>query len=368
VLTYVSRFLGDNIPGLESQIYEEYIRLSKQISLIVITEEISTGQLYKNLSLVKVPRVAIPKIRGLFKIFSYSLATIKHRNNYDLTYVRTFSPPELIAGIIAKKILKKPLILLIPGSWMFVGNSFKTRIFRSIYHKAIISANTIIVYSKLITSEIENLVGKIDQSKIVIIKNAVDTTRFKPNSSQKNNTILYVGRIDPLKGIEDIIAAVPAITKSNPDVKVHIVGLIESKNYLHHLQDLTLKLNCEKSVNFVGPIPHDKIIPYYNDSQIFVFMGRNEGIPRSILEAMACGKPVIAAPNSGIPDVIKDGINGFLINNNQPNLLAEKIIMLLNDKKHRENIGLAARKTIEDKFTWESFVEQLTKLFRDDLV
>jgi glycosyltransferase involved in cell wall biosynthesis len=97
-------------------------------------------------------------------------------------------------------------------------------------------------------------------------------------------------------------------------------------------------------------------------------MGRNEGIPRSILEAMACGKPVIAAPNSGIPDVIEDGINGFLVNNNQPNLLAEKIVTLLNDEKYRENIGKSARKTIEEKFSWESFVEQITKLFRDALV
>ena len=368
MLTYVSRFLGDIVPGLESQIYEEYIRFSKQICLIVITEEISPDQHYKNLSHVKVPRISVPKIRGLFKILSYVLATMRYKNKYDLVYVRTFSPPELIAGIIAKKILKKPLILLIPGSWMFIDNSLKTRIFKSIYHRAIISASTIIIYSNLITPEIENLLGKIDQSKIVIIKNAVDTVRFKPSSSHNNNTILYVGRINPLKRIEDIITAMPTIIKSNPDVKINIVGLIESKNYLQNLKNLALKLNCEKSINFLGPIPHDKIISYYTDSQVFVFMGRNEGIPRSILEAMACGKPVIAAPNSGIPDVIEDGINGFLVNNNQPNLLAEKIITLLNDKKYRENIGQSARKTIEEKFTWELFIEQIMKIFRDALV
>lgn len=362
VLTYVSRFVGDTVPGLEAQIYEEYLRLSQKIKLVVITEDASYNKINENLLIVKVRRIQIPKLRALFKIINYVISTIKQKNQYHIVYIRTFSPPELISGIIAKRILKKSLIVLIPGSWMFMGNSFKTRVFKKIYHNAINSADKIIIYSNLMSNEIEELIGKIDHSKIVIIRNAVDILKFKPTNNH-DGTLLYVGRINPLKGIEHIIKALPQIIKSYPKVKLNIVGLIESETYFRYLQKLATELKCINSVNFIGPIPHDKITSYYDDAEIFVFMGKNEGIPRSMLEAMACGKPIIAAPNSGIPDVIEDGVNGFLINYDT-NKIASKIIELLNDKTYCDRIGVNARKTIENRFRWDIFIEQLLDLFK----
>ena len=123
-------------------------------------------------------------------------------------------------------------------------------------------------------------------------------------------------------------------------------------------------MRCKNYVHFIGPIPNEKILKYYQSSSIFVLLGVGEGMPRSILEAMACGMPVISVPNAGIPDVIKSGENGYLVPNNCPKAIAEKIIILLNDHSKLSDMGLAARMSMKNEFTWNNFIEKLSNLFR----
>ena len=105
----------------------------------------------------------------------------------------------------------------------------------------------------------------------------------------------------------------------------------------------------------------EKIVEYYHRCKIFVFMGKNEGIPRSILEAMSCGKAIIAASNSGIPEAVIDGKNGFLVENTNSDILAKKIILLLNNDELRINFGIVGRSMIKNEFNWEQFIENLNQ-------
>lgn len=360
ILTFVTRFLGQKVAGLESQIFNEFILLSKFLAFTIITEQ-ATQEKFENISIKQIPQISVPKLRGFLNIFQHLYFTFKLRNEYDLVYVRTFSLPELISGVFAKKFLKKPLLLLVPGSWILVGKSVKVRILRFIFRMALRNADSIVFYSKLIIPEISNLVGKFDERKVVIIRNAVDTKKFLPDQGHTSKNLLYVGRIHPLKHIEDIISALPIVTKEFSEVKLNIVGSISNEEYFEQLQKLVAKLNCKEKVNFLGPIPHEEIYEHFFNCKIFIFMGENEGIPRAILEAMSCGKPVIAPPNSGIPDVISDRVNGFLVENNYPKKLAEKIIFLLSNEGIQQKIGVEARRTIEEEFTWDIFTKDLVK-------
>jgi glycosyltransferase involved in cell wall biosynthesis len=363
LITYVSRFIGHSASGLESQIYEEYLNLAKHHKVIVITEEGNLNNL-ANIKIIVVSKISIPKIHGLFKIIMYVNATYNNRNEYDAVYIRTFSLPELIAGIFAKKFLKKPLFILIPGTWIFVSNRIKIKFLRYVFKKALEYSDNIITYSKLILPEVSQLIGKIDDSKVVIIKNAVDSSRFLPSDTNINENILFVGRVHPLKRIEDIIKSISQVKTQFPNVKVNLIGNIESKTYYYMLENLIKKLDCEQNVKFVGPVTNEQIVKHYQNSQIFVFMGKNEGIPRSILEAMACGNAVIAAPNSGIPDVISDFKNGLLVKNGDHELLAKRIIELLRDTELRKRLGDNARKTIESEHNWSNFITCLSQQFQ----
>ena len=92
-------------------------------------------------------------------------------------------------------------------------------------------------------------------------------------------------------------------------------------------------------------------------------MGKNEGIPRSILEAMSCEKAVIAASNSGIPDVIQHNENGILVDDNNYEKLAKEIISLLQNDQKRKKLGTNARSTIINNFNWNIFVKKMNSIF-----
>ncbi len=362
LLTFVTNFSSHGIAGLESQIYEEYVRLSKQNSMIIITENTDVDS-NNNLKIIKVSKISIPKFRGIFKILQYVFSTLRNSKNFDTIYVRTFSPPELLSAIFAKKFLKKKVIFLIPGTWIFVGKNFKNKLQRKIFQTLSHNSDILILYSKLIIPEITSLIGPINESKISIIRNSIDALKFLPVKLSEENSLLYVGRIHPLKQIDDIIYAIALVNKVIPNVKLKIVGKVQSIEYYKFLNDLILKLGCKENIDFVGPIPNEKIVDFYNRAQIFILMGKNEGIPRSILEAMACEKAVIAAANSGIPDVIKHNENGILVENSKYEQLSQEIISLLQNDQKRKKLGVNARKTIIDDFNWNLFVKKMNSIF-----
>ena len=362
VITFVSQFTGTKVPGLESQFFREFNKLSKVVNLLVITEK--TTKNISNIRILKSRSIQIPKIRGFVKICYYVYFILSKKNAYDLIYLRTFSPPELIAVLFAKFFLKKPVVTLIPGSWMLIGNGQKKKFHRCLYLKILNISDRLVFYSNLIKADTEKVLGEIKNNNDVIIRNPVDADFFKPISNKKiNNNILFVGRIHHLKNIEDIIDAISIVKKTIKNINLQIVGQAESNNYLKKLKLKIQNLQCEDNVTFIGPIPNEKIIDFYNSSSIFVLLGVGEGMPKSILEAMACGLPIISTPNAGIPDVIDDDVNGFLIPNNSPNEIAKKIIFLLNDPNMCHKMGISGREKIKNEFTWDIFVKKLSSLF-----
>ena len=363
-LVFIWSFRGSKDPYLDSRIAEECIALSKKIKVIVVAEDISSGT-NNNLSLIRVPKISVPFIQTLYRIFVYSTATIKHREKYDLVFVRTLNIPHFVAGIIARKFLKKKLVIWLSGS-VTSHQGIRKKIFNSIARKTLDTADLIISSSDRVLDEIENYVGNVDRTKLSIMRQAVNIQRFKPlTNNVDDNILLSVGRIDPVKGFESIIESLPYVIEKIPNVKLKLIGSTENINYLNSLKDLISELQCEPFVEFVGPIPHGDLVNWYNSSKIFILTSKSEGQSNVTLEAMACGRPVIITPVSEISGHIQDGINGFLLKSIQPKLLAQKIIDLLNDENYRLQIGKAARKTIEENYTEDQFIDNLTRLLRN---
>lgn len=106
------------------------------------------------------------------------------------------------------------------------------------------------------------------------------------------------------------------------------------------------KENLNKKVELTGWIPHDKLPDYLNMLKLVVLPSYTEGLPNIMLEAMACGTAVLATSVGGIPDVIKDGDTGFIMENNSPECVAENVIMVLNDS-NLDRIVKNAKELIE---------------------
>jgi len=362
VLVFATDFM-ENAPT-ESILFNEYLNFSKIVSIIVLARNFS-NKTYENLRTIQVPAVYKP-LWTFRNVLAFTTSMIKTRNEFDIIYTRMIGPHILIPAIIAKLLFRKKFVLFIPGAHQ-LSKSKENRNLRLIMRIATSIADKIGANSPSYFNEFEYHMGKkIDRKKKFIINQNVDINRFKPkNQDIDENLILSIGRITPIKGFETLIKAVPYIVNEFPDVQIKIIGLIEDQVYYNKLKDLSKDTGYEKNIEFLGLIAHTKLVDWFNSCKIFILTSKSEGQANVILEAMACSKPVIVTSVGGSPDLIEDGINGLLVRVDKPKELAQKIVLLLRNREYGKKIGRVARKTIEEKFSGDIFINKFKEIFEE---
>ncbi|MGI5892725.1 MAG: glycosyltransferase family 4 protein [Bacillota bacterium] len=163
------------------------------------------------------------------------------------------------------------------------------------------------------------------------------------------------------KGIENFAKALPAILHDHQNFHANIGGdgpLKEEIKVILEEDNLTTR------VSLLGWISHDDLPKYLNQFRLLVLPSYTEGLPNIMLEAMACGTPVLATPVGAIPDVIIDGKTGFIMENNSPECIAENVIRALNSPD-LERIAEAGRWFVEGEFTFERVVERWKKVLEE---
>ena len=200
------------------------------------------------------------------------------------------------------------------------------------------------------------------KNKIFVSNMGVDLNLFKisEEDSKERNLIGYVGRLTDEKGVMNFVKAIPLILKEKKDLNFVIGGdgplFEEIKNELKNNE-------IYDKVIFASGIPHDELSKYLNELKLLVLPSYSEGLPNIILEAMACGTPVLATPVGGVPDVIRDGETGFIMENNSPECIAKNAISAL-EYPNLDEIVKKARELIEREFTCEAAVERYRKILR----
>ncbi len=190
--------------------------------------------------------------------------------------------------------------------------------------------------------------------KIIVTPYGVDTVKFRSKRMLGNSDgkirILYVGRLELLKGVQYLLEAF--ITLKHKQVELHLVGPI-----LPEILPLIKKYQDER-IKLFGSVSHEDLPDYYQKADLFVFPSINDAFGLVVLEAMACGLPVITTENSCAYDVVVDGKNGFVIPIRDPKAIKEKLEMLIECKETRSKIGIEARKTVEENFSIEHYEER----------
>jgi glycosyltransferase involved in cell wall biosynthesis len=143
------------------------------------------------------------------------------------------------------------------------------------------------------------------------------------------------------------------------DAMLILIGDGEEKE---RLEALSIKLGIQKSVQFIGEVPHEQIPSYMQQADIFVLPSISEGFPSVILEAMACGLPIVASRVGGIPDIITNDTNGYLVEVKDSTDLANKMIILLQDDVLRKKISDNNRLLVK-KYSWENVIFELEKIY-----
>jgi glycosyltransferase involved in cell wall biosynthesis len=182
----------------------------------------------------------------------------------------------------------------------------------------------------------------------------LDFSRFKVQRpvSQRENLVAYIGRLSEGKGILNLIEAFPEILNKRSDIGF----LIGGDGPLRGRVEICLnEANMAGRVNFVGWIPHDELPGYLNRVKLLVLPSYTEALPNIMLEAMACGTPVLVTAVGAIPDIIKDGETGFIMEDNSHNSIVRNIIRAL-EHPALEQIVRNACALIEREYTFEAAV------------
>lgn len=263
---------------------------------------------------------------------------------------------------ILMKLLRKKIILM-PGG-------VATRVYfvrkdpLSKFLSLLVSINStltdrLIVYSHRLARE-ANLARY--QHKITIAhEHFVDFTKFaiKKEVDERSNLVGYIGRLSEEKGILNLIEAVPLVLKKRSGTRFVICG----EGSLADKVENTIKAeDIEAHVRLMGWIAHEDVPQYLNELKMLLLPSFTEGLPNVILEAMACGTPVLATPVGAIPDIIKDGETGFLLKSNDPEHIADRIVELLGKPELLEKVSVNAYNYVRENFSYEKTLEAWRKI------
>lgn len=204
---------------------------------------------------------------------------------------------------------------------------------------------------------------KDDKKEITVTPFGVDVNRFCVNPIPHERPV--IGFVKYLEHIYDVPLLIKAfsIVYHSEEVKpvLEIIGDGPLKN---ELIALTEELGIRNAVVFKGLIPNLELPEHINKMDIFVNCSKQESFGVALVEAMACGVPVIATDTEGFREVVADGVTGFVLKDREPETMAEAMRVLLHDKQLRERMGAAGRNRVLDLYDWEKNVQIMENLYR----
>jgi glycosyltransferase involved in cell wall biosynthesis len=202
------------------------------------------------------------------------------------------------------------------------------------------------------------------EGRIEVVPNGVDIERFRPAEMPTVRdggtlVVVAVARLVEIKGLQHLIAAlarIPADMRSQ--IRLRLCG---TGPYEGELRRQVREAGLDAQVEFAGLVPYERIPEEFQGADMFALPSLQEGLPLSLLEAMACGLPVMASRVGGVPAVICDGENGFLIPAGDVEKVSKAIVQLASDSILRARVSKAARHTAQS-WSWDSIWERYEAL------
>ena len=178
--------------------------------------------------------------------------------------------------------------------------------------------------------------------------------------------LITVARLESHKGIDTTIRALPAVRAVHPNTRYAVVG---TGDKLPQFERVRRELGLEDAVRFVGAVTDDELPALYNAADLYVGASRRveglvEGFGISLVEASACGLAVVGGRSGGVPDAVRDGETGILVNPDDPAAVAAGINELLGNPQRRKQLGAAGRKAVETYYNWDRVANDLMEIDR----
>ena len=352
--------IGNYLPKSETFIYNHIINL-KNYRPIVVTQEVS------NLGIFPYePIELLPFIEKINPKFIWQVLKLKKKYNPVLIHAHFGSSG--VYGLLLKKILNVPLITSFHG--VDISAALKDPFWQAAYQKLFKQGDFFTGTSDYMRNQIRNAGCPQDKIRVVHVGIDLDQFKFSPREidNSKDVHFLTVGRLVEKKGMDDTIKAFAIVNESFPSTKLHIIGEGPLRK---ELEKLAADLKLKDKITFRGETSYMEVIEQMQTADVFVLAsktaknGDQEGTTMVTKEALASGMPVVATSHAGIPEVICDNINGFLVSEGDYQALAMKMISILNNKIPLQIMAETGRKHIEKNFNIKMVSKEYEKLYEE---
>ena len=315
-------------------------------------------------------RIRIETLRSAGKIANtcitpyLPLALLKE--DFDILHTHLPTPWSADWSAIVSKLKKRPLVLTYHSD--IAGRGLAHHIAKAYNFTALKfllkNADRIIVTRQGYLSE--HLLRQ--KKKIALIPIGVDSREFRPVPTRKKGDIFFLSVLDEyhgFKGLDVLLGAVRIAKRDIPDLRLIVGGEGSQKGFY---ENASISMGLSHNVEFVGSIPQENLIEYYNGCNLFVLPSvdpRRETFGIVLLEAMACGRPVIATEIAGPAEEIRENGAGMVVPPGDKKMLAEAIIRILRNRDLAADMGIVGRRLAEKKYNWRRIAEQTASLYEE---
>lgn len=301
----------------------------------------------------------------LFKYPPYTVALgsemsrVSQQQSLELLHVH-YSLPHSAAAFLAKEITRTPYVVTLHGSDVTLLGSDPS--YKPVNTHTVECADAVTAVSEFVRREAHDRLGL--KREIRFIPNFVDSETFSPalcemmeSNTEGDISVIHISNFRPVKRIQDLVYAMTIVVKKAPDARLMLVGDGPER---HRIERLIDRLDIRHKVLVTGF--RSDVANLLRCSDVAVLCSETESAPLTLLEAMSCGLPVVATRVGGIPEIVQDNFNGFLVPLKHPEAIAARLIELNEDIDLRKRLGEAARQTVLDRYTAEKVVKQYEEI------
>jgi glycosyltransferase involved in cell wall biosynthesis len=360
--------------GVEKVVYEVSKRLvSKGLKVTVVTLDTSGAGDLEVLDGIRIRRCRARNLTGvigaplaLSPSAPMEILKVCRMENPDIIHANHCFYFTTVCAMMLKHLVGKPLV-----NTFHIGPAVSSsrllrpaiKIYENVIGRLIARASDrIIAVSRAVKEHAVTELGA-KPDKVTVVPNGIDLCEFKPNDGTDSSSmtrVVFVGRLVYSKGMQFVVEAAPSVLSDHPNTEFIIVG---DGPYRGHLIEMTRKLGMDHVFKFLGIVP--SVADVLRGGDIYVRPSLMEGMPLTVLEAMACGLPVVASNVAGTPEVLTNGETGILVEPGNVEQLAKAINRLLDDRKYARRIGDSARRFVKQHYSWERTVQLTLRVYEE---
>jgi glycosyltransferase involved in cell wall biosynthesis len=323
---------------------------------------------------VPVTRITYPAIRGLgtlILMLKFALKLIRERNHYNAIHVHMAKNLASVVGMV-KPFLKATTVAKISGAWEFNGGVLDPALRSNVFYRVMGYFIRRVDYIQTISSYTKRRLEQagFGPEQILMIPNGVDISRFPIRTCPTNEPatgrelrILFAGRLVRVKALDVLLKAWCSVLHACPEKKLSLLFAGEGP-LQYELRQQAERLDISDSVQFLGLVQDMPAL--FAQADIYVQPSLQEGLPNSVIEAMASGLPIVATKVSGNEDLVNHNSNGILVEPGNAYRLAEALLELINDYEKRVQMGKLSRRIIEEHYQLPMVIEKLVRVYNHE--